>query len=176
VLFGEATSYPHGVPGEQRLKEGDVVLIDTGCTVGGYNSDITRTYVYGEATSYQREIWSLEHDAQQAAFEAARPGAPCEAVDTAARRVLERAGLGPGYTLPGLPHRTGHGIGLSVHEAPYLVRGDKTPLSPGMCFSNEPMIVIPGQFGVRLEDHFYMTETGPVWFTQPSPSIDAPFG
>jgi len=176
VLFGEATSYPHGVPGEQRLKEGDVVLIDTGCTVGGYNSDITRTYVYGEATSYQREIWSLEHDAQQAAFEAARPGAPCEAVDAAARRVLERAGLGPGYTLPGLPHRTGHGIGLSVHEAPYLVRGDKTPLSPGMCFSNEPMIVIPGQFGVRLEDHFYMTETGPVWFTQPSPSIDAPFG
>jgi len=176
VLFGEATSYPHGVPGEQRLKEGDVVLIDTGCTVGGYNSDITRTYVYGEPTSYQREIWSLEHDAQEAAFEAARPGAPCESVDMAARKILERAGLGPRYRLPGLPHRTGHGIGLSVHEAPYLVRGDKTPLSPGMCFSNEPMIVIPGKFGVRLEDHFYMTETGPVWFTLPSPSLDAPFG
>ncbi|MEQ8749864.1 MAG: Xaa-Pro peptidase family protein [Amphiplicatus sp.] len=176
VLFGEATSYPHGVPGEQRLKEGDVVLIDTGCTVGGYNSDITRTYVYGEPTSYQREIWSLEHDAQEAAFEAARPGAPCESVDMTARKILERAGLGPRYRLPGLPHRTGHGIGLSVHEAPYLVRGDKTPLNPGMCFSNEPMIVIPGKFGVRLEDHFYMTETGPVWFTLPSPSLDAPFG
>ncbi len=176
VLFGEATSYPHGVPGEQRLKEGDVVLIDTGCTVGGYNSDITRTYVYGEPTPYQREIWALEHEAQEAAFEAARPGAPCESVDMAARKILERAGLGPRYRLPGLPHRTGHGIGLSVHEAPYLVRGDKTPLSPGMCFSNEPMIVIPGQFGVRLEDHFYMTETGAAWFTRPSPSIDAPFG
>ncbi len=176
VLFGEATSYPHGVPGDQYLKEGDVVLIDTGCAVGGYNSDITRTYVYGETTQRQREIWSLEKEAQQAAFDAARPGAPCETVDMAARKVLERAGLGPEYRLPGLPHRTGHGIGLSVHEAPYLVRGDRTPLSSGMCFSNEPMIVIPGEFGIRLEDHFYMTDTGPVWFTKPSPSIDAPFG
>lgn len=176
VLFGEATSYPHGIPGDQQLAEGDVVLIDTGCSVDGYNSDITRTYVFGEPSVDHRRIWELEKQAQQAAFDAARPGAPCEAVDAAARAVLERAGLGPGYKLPGLPHRTGHGIGLSVHEAPYLVRGDKTSLAPGMCFSNEPMIVIPDRFGVRLEDHFYMTETGPAWFTQPSPSIDAPFG
>jgi Xaa-Pro dipeptidase len=90
--------------------------------------------------------------------------------------VLEAAGLGPGYRLPGLPHRTGHGVGLSVHEAPYLVRGDTTPLSPGMCFSNEPMIVVPGAFGVRLEDHFHVTDDGAAWFTQPSPSIDEPFG
>lgn len=176
VLFGKATSYPHGVPGEQCLQEGDVVLIDTGCAIEGYNSDITRTYVYGEPSAEQRRIWALEHAAQQAAFEAAKPGAPCESVDAAARKVIERAGLGPGYRLPGLPHRTGHGIGLSIHEAPYLVRGDKTPLSPGMCFSNEPMIVVPDRFGVRLEDHFYMTEIGPVWFTQPSPSLNAPFG
>ena len=117
----------------------------------------------------------LERDAQQAAFEAARPGVACEAVDAAARAVLERAGLGPGYRLPGLPHRTGHGIGLSIHEAAYLVRGDKTLLSPGMCFSNEPMIVLPDRFGIRLEDHFHVTEDGAAWFTAPSPSIDAPF-
>lgn len=176
VLFGEASSYPHGVPGEQQLKENDVVLIDTGCAVDGYNSDITRTYVFGAPDAEQRAMWELEHAAQAAAFDAAEPGVPCEDVDKAARRVLERAGLGPGYALPGLPHRTGHGIGLSVHEAPYLVRGDKTPLASGMCFSNEPMIVVPGRFGVRLEDHFYMTDEGPAWFTKPSPSIDAPFG
>jgi Xaa-Pro dipeptidase len=176
VLFGEASSYPHGIPGEQRLKEGDVVLIDTGCAVDGYNSDITRTYVFGAPSDEQRAMWDLEHEAQAAAFKAADPGVPCEAVDNAARRVLERAGLGPGYALPGLPHRTGHGIGLSIHEAPYLVRGDRTPLAAGMCFSNEPMIVLPGRFGIRLEDHFYMSADGPVWFTEPSPSIDAPFG
>ncbi len=176
VLFGKATSYPHGIPGEQRLAEGDVVLIDTGCAVEGYNSDITRSYVFGEPSAEHRQIWALERDAQQAAFDAAIPGAPCENVDAAVRAALKRAGLGPGYRLPGLPHRTGHGIGLSIHEAPYLVRGDKTPLAPGMCFSNEPMIVVPDRFGIRLEDHFYMTETGPVWFTQPSPSINAPFG
>jgi Xaa-Pro dipeptidase len=104
------------------------------------------------------------------------PGAPCESVDAAARRVLERAGLGPDYRLPGLPHRTGHGIGLSIHEPAYLVRGDTTPLAPGMCFSNEPMIVVPDRFGVRLEDHFHVTENGAKWFTEPSPSIDRPFG
>lgn len=174
VLFGVATSYPHGIPGEQYLKEGDVVLIDTGCSINGYNSDITRTYVFGEPTAEQRRIWNLEKEAQQAAFDAATIGTPCEAVDQAARRVLEKAGLGPGYSLPGLPHRTGHGIGLSIHEGPYLVRGDKTPLAAGMCFSNEPMIVVPGKFGIRLEDHFYMTDTGPKWFTQPSRSIEEP--
>jgi len=176
VLFGEATSYPHGVPYEQQLEEGDTVLIDTGCLVQGYNSDITRSYVFGDATQAIRDTWDIEKAAQVAAFEAAVPGARCEDVDAAARRVIEAAGLGPDYAVPGLPHRTGHGIGLSIHEAPYLVRGSSDVLEEGMCFSNEPMIVVPGQFGIRLEDHFYMTDTGPRWFTEPSPSIDAPFG
>lgn len=175
VLFGRATAYPHGLPGEQVLAEGDVVLIDTGCFVQGYSSDITRTYVYGEPAPEHRRIWTIEREAQQAAFDAVRPGVACEAVDAAARAVLVKAGLGPDYRLPGLPHRTGHGIGLAIHEAPYLVRGDRTPMQPGMCFSNEPMIVVPGEFGVRLEDHFHVTETGAAWFTQPSPSIDEPF-
>jgi Xaa-Pro dipeptidase len=176
VQFGKATAYPHGLPGEQRLQEGDMVLIDTGCRVQSYHSDITRSYVFGQATAEQRRIWTLEQEAQQAAFDAARPGVPCHAADDAARAVLAKGGLGPDYTLPGLPHRTGHGIGLSIHEAPYLVRGDKTPMAPGMCFSNEPMIVVPDRFGIRLEDHFYVTETGATWFTRPQPSIDAPFG
>jgi Xaa-Pro dipeptidase len=176
VQFGAATAFPHGLPGEQTLREGDVVLIDTGCSLDGYNADITRTYVFGEPSPDVRRIWDLEHAAQQAAFEAVRPGVPCGAIDAAARRVLEANGLGPDYRLPGLPHRTGHGIGLSIHEAPYLVRGDDTPLQPGMCFSNEPMIVVPGAFGVRLEDHFHVTPNGAAWFTQPSPSLERPFG
>ncbi len=176
VQFGESTAYPHGLPGDCILHDGDVVLIDTGTTVDGYNSDITRTYVFGAANAEQRAIWELEHAAQQAAFDAVQPGRPCEDVDHAARRVLEMAGLGPDYQLPGLPHRTGHGIGLSIHEPAYLVRGDRTPLASGMCFSNEPMIVIPKRFGVRLEDHFHVTEHGAQWFTQPQPSIDKPFG
>ncbi len=176
VQFGRSTAFPHGLPGESVLAEGDVVLIDTGCAVQGYNSDITRTYVFGEPNSEQRKIWELEHAAQRAAFEAVRPGVACETIDAVARATLEHGGLGPDYRLPGLPHRTGHGIGLSVHEAPYLVRGDRTPLAPGMCFSNEPMIVIPDRFGIRLEDHFHVTETGAAWFTEPSPSIDEPFG
>ena len=176
VEFGRGTSFPHGLPGERRLEADDVVLIDTGCHVQGYSSDITRTYVYGTPHDEHRRIWAIEREAQQAAFDAVRPGVPCEAIDAAARRVLERAGLGPDYRLPGLPHRTGHGIGLSIHEGPYLVRGDATPLAPGMCFSNEPMIVLPDRFGIRLEDHFHVTETGAAWFTQPSHSIDDPFG
>jgi len=176
VQFGRASAFPHGLPDDPALAEGDIVLIDTGCTIEGYNSDITRTYVFGEPDAEQRHIWQIEQAAQQTAFDAVRPGAPCESVDAAARRVLEQAGLGPDYRLPGLPHRTGHGIGLSIHEPAYLVRGDRTPLRPGMCFSNEPMIVIPDRFGVRLEDHFHVTETGAAWFTRPSPSIDAPFG
>ncbi|HEX3653263.1 MAG TPA: Xaa-Pro peptidase family protein [Rhizomicrobium sp.] len=175
VSFAEDTTLPHGGEGERALKDGDMVLIDTGCAFDGYNSDITRSYVFGEPTKRQREIWTLEKEAQAAAFTAAELGQPCEAADRAARIVLERTGLGPDYRLPGLPHRTGHGIGLDVHESPNLVRGDKTPLAPGMCFSNEPMIVLPGEFGIRLEDHFYLTESGPRWFTQPSHSIDAPF-
>jgi Xaa-Pro dipeptidase len=176
VQFGLATAYPHGLPGEQALAEDELVLIDTGCQIAGYQSDITRTYVFGEPSAEHRRVWAIEHEAQAAAFDAVRPGVACEVIDLAARAVLERHGLGPGYNLPGLPHRTGHGIGLAIHEAPYLVRGDKTPLKPGMCFSNEPMIVIPDQFGIRLEDHFHVGEDGGVWFTEPSPSIDAPFG
>jgi Xaa-Pro dipeptidase len=176
VQFGRATAYPHGLPGDQALEEGELVLIDTGCQVEGYNADITRTYVFGEPGDEHRRIWDIEHEAQAAAFAAVRPGVACEVIDETARRVLGRHGLGPDYALPGLPHRTGHGIGLSIHEGPYLVRGDSTPLAPGMCFSNEPMIVIPDRFGVRLEDHFHVTEDGAAWFTEPSPSIDAPFG
>jgi Xaa-Pro dipeptidase len=176
VQFGRATAYPHGLPGEQILREGDVVLIDTGCRIDGYHSDITRTYVFGTPSAEQRRVWEVEHEAQEAAFAALEPGRPCEEVDRAARAVLERHGFGPGYALPGLPHRTGHGIGLQIHEGPYLVRGDRTPLAPGMCFSNEPMIVLPDRFGIRLEDHMHVTEGGAAWFTAPSPSIDRPFG
>jgi Xaa-Pro dipeptidase len=172
VQFGRATAFPHGLPGEQRLAEDDLVLVDTGCTVEGYHSDITRTYAFGRVSDEARAIWDLEKEAQAAAFAAARPGAPCESVDYAARAVLQAGGLGPDYRLPGLPHRTGHGIGLAIHEPAYLVRGDKTPLATGMCFSNEPMIVVPDRFGVRLEDHFYMTDSGPRWFTEPQPAID----
>jgi Xaa-Pro dipeptidase len=175
VQFGVASAYPHGLPGEQKLSLGDIVLIDTGCKVQGYNSDITRTYVFGEPSAEQRRVWETEKAAQAAAFAAVRPGVPCEEIDAVARRVLEAAGYGPDYTLPGLPHRTGHGIGLAIHEAPYLVRGDKTPLAPGMCLSNEPMIVLPETFGVRLEDHFYVTADGAAWFTEPQPSLDQPF-
>jgi len=174
VQFGEASAYPHGVPGEQALGDDDLVLIDTGCRVQGYNSDITRTYVYGQATQDQLRVWEVEKRAQAAAFAAVKPGVPCEEIDAVARKVLASEGFSPDYDLPGLPHRTGHGIGLSIHEAPYLVRGDKTPLQPGMCFSNEPMIVIAGAFGVRLEDHFHVTEDGAAWFTPQQPAIDKP--
>lgn len=174
VQFGEASAYPHGLPGEQRLQDGDIVLIDTGCRVQGYNSDITRTYVFGQPTQEMLRVWEIEKRAQAAAFAAVKPGVPCEEIDAVARAVLAAEGFGPDYRLPGLPHRTGHGIGLSIHEAPYLVRGDRTPLAPGMCFSNEPMIVVPGAFGVRLEDHFHVTADGAAWFTEPQPAIDRP--
>jgi Xaa-Pro dipeptidase len=175
VLFGEASAYPHGVSYVQTLKRGDVVLIDTGCQVKGYISDITRSYVYGEASERQRRVWNAEKAAQKAAFDAAQLGVPCCEVDAAARRSLEANGFGPGYKLPGLPHRTGHGIGMDIHEWPYLVGSDSTPLDVGMCFSNEPMICIPGEFGIRHEDHFYLTESGPKWFTEPAHTIDDPF-
>ena len=176
VSFGAATAMPHGPDGVQFLREGDMVLIDTGCKIQGYHSDITRSYVFGEPSQRQRTIWELEKRAQAAAFDAARIGVACEQVDAAARRVLEAAGMGPGYKTPGLPHRTGHGIGLDIHEWPYLVKGNTRPLATGMCFSNEPMICIEGEFGIRLEDHFYMTEQGPKWFTGQSYAVDAPFG
>ena len=176
VLFGKATSFPHGVKDPQVLEPGDLVLIDTGCKLHGYLSDITRTYSFGGASEKQARLWQAEKDAQLAAFAAATNGAPCGDVDAAARVSLESAGLGPDYDLPGLPHRTGHGIGMDIHEWPYLVKDNPQPLAPGMCFSNEPMIVVPGEFGIRLEDHFYMAEDGPRWFTQPAHSIDNPFG
>lgn len=172
VQFGEATAYPHGLPGDRALQEGQLVLVDTGCTVEGYHSDITRTYAFGAVSGDIQDIWAIEKEAQQAAFDAVRPGEPCESVDHAARAVLAKAGLGPDYALPGLPHRTGHGIGLSIHEPAYLVRGDRTLLEPGMCFSNEPMIVVPGRFGVRLEDHMYVADGGARWFTEPQARID----
>ncbi|MPY23173.1 M24 family metallopeptidase [Shewanella sp. YLB-07] len=176
VLFGEDSAYPHGVKSPKALEQNDTVLIDTGCQLQGYNSDITRTFVFGKPSDRQREIWQHEQDAQIAAFEAAKIGVPCASVDRAARDVLEAAGFGPGYAVPGLPHRTGHGIGLDIHEWPYLVLNDQTPLAAGMCFSNEPMLCVPGEFGVRHEDHFYMTKEGAVWFTKPMHSIDDPFG
>ena len=176
VLFGEDSAYPHGVRKPKNLEPGDMVLIDTGCQLQGYNSDITRTYVFGSATERDREVWNHEKASQAKGFEAAQIGRACGTVDDAARGYLVDLGYGPGYTTPGLAHRTGHGIGLDIHEWPYLVSSDKTPLEVGMCFSNEPMISIPGEFGVRLEDHFYMTHAGPQWFTEPSHSIDDPFG
>ncbi|MEM6799255.1 MAG: Xaa-Pro peptidase family protein [Planctomycetota bacterium] len=176
VAFGEATAFPHGPKGEQQLRDGDTVLVDTGCTFHGYHSDLTRTYVFGEPRPRQRAIWEIEHEAQAAAFNAAQLGAPCEAVDAAARSVIERHGLGPGYQTPGLPHRTGHGLGMDIHEPPYLVRGNGTPLAPGMVASIEPMICVYGELGVRLEDHFVMTDNGAEWLTPPSPSLDEPFG
>lgn len=176
VLFGVATSFPHGVKEPQTLKQGDWVLMDTGCVLHEYISDITRSYCFGDPTDEHRSAWTAERNAQMAAFAAAKLGTACEGPDVAARASLVESGFGPDYELPGLPHRTGHGCGLDIHEGPNLVRGESTPLVPGMVFSDEPMLVLPGKFGVRLEDHFYMTADGANWFTTPSPSIDDPFG
>jgi Xaa-Pro dipeptidase len=174
--FGKYTAFPHGSIEPQKLHEGDFVLIDDGCSVEGYQSDITRTVIFGKPTARQREIWALERRAQDAALAAAKPGATCESVDAAARKVITDAGFGPGYKVPGLPHRTGHGIGLDIHEWTYLVRGNKTLLEPGMCFSDEPMIAIYGEFGVRLEDCMHITSEGARTFSNQSPAIDQPFG
>ena len=173
--FGEYSAFPHGSIQPQRLKPGDVVLVDGGCSVEGYQSDITRTTVFGTPTRRQTEVWNLEKAAQTAAFQAAQVGATCESVDAAARKVIVDAGFGPGYKVPGLPHRTGHGIGMDGHEWTNFVRGNTTKLVPGMCFSDEPMIAIYGEFGIRLEDCLYITENGPKFFTEQSPSIDRPF-
>jgi Xaa-Pro dipeptidase len=176
VSFGKYTAFPHGSSTPQTLNEGDVVLMDGGCSVEGYQSDITRTFVFGKPTPRQRDIWDLERRSQDAGFAAAKVGAPCEAVDAAARKVFTDAGFGPDYKVPGLPHRTGHGIGLDGHEWTNFVRGNKTPIQPGMCFSDEPTIVIYGEFGIRLEDCLYINPNGPKFFTSQSPSIDKPFG
>lgn len=176
VNFAEASAFPHGSTQPQKLKKGDIVLMDCGCRVEGYSSDISRTIVFGAApTARQQEIWNLEKTAQTAGYKAAQLGVPCENVDAAARKVITDAGFGPGYQLPGLPHRTGHGIGMDGHEWGNMVKGNKLLLQEGMCFSIEPNISIVGEFGVRHEDCVYMTETGPKWFSQPSPSIDQPF-
>lgn len=175
VLFGVATSFPHGVKDPQVLKPGDWVLMDTGCVLHEYISDITRSFCFGEPSDEHRVAWAAEKRAQLAAFEAAGIGVGCEESDSAARASLVESGFGPDYELPGLPHRTGHGCGLDIHEGPNLVRGEGTEMATGMVFSNEPMLVIPDKFGIRLEDHFYLTDAGPQWFTQPSESIDDPF-
>ena len=177
VLIGEASAYPHGSKLPHVVKRGEVVLMDCTCAIHGYQADITRTFVFGaDPTAEQRKLWDQVHRGQQIAIAAAKPGVPAGNVDDAVRRVYESWGYGPGYRLPGLSHRTGHGIGMEVHEPVYLVHGETTQLAPGMCFSDEPGLYIPGKFGVRIEDCWHMTEAGPKFFTQPPPSIDRPFG
>lgn len=175
VLFGKDSSFPHGVKTPKPLEMNDIVLVDTGCSMHDYISDITRTYIFGEATDYQRKIWNIEKEAQLAAFKASQLGNTCGSIDIAARKTIESYGLGPDYNLPGLPHRTGHGIGLDIHEYPYILKGNETILKTGMCYSVEPMICVPNEFGIRLEDHIYITSEGPKWFTQPANSIENPF-
>jgi Xaa-Pro dipeptidase len=174
VLINEASAYPHGSHQAQTLCEGSVILMDVGCTVHGYQSDISRTWVMGEPTAKQRKVWDTVKRGQEIALATAKPGAPVGAIDDAVRAYYEKEGWGPGYHLPGLSHRTGHGIGLDGHEPPYLVHGDATPLAPGMCFSDEPGIYIPGEFGIRLEDCWHMTAAGPKLFTPLARSIEDP--
>ena len=177
VLIDEASALPHGSRKPQLVRRGSTILFDCGCTVHGYQSDISRTFVFGAApTPEQRKVWNQVREGQQIAIRAAKIGVPVGTIDDAVRTAYESWGYGPGYKLPGLPHRTGHGIGMDGHEPAYLVHGDLTPLAPGMCFSDEPGIYTPGKFGVRLEDCWHMTEAGPQFFTQPPPSIDRPFG
>ncbi|MEO6917068.1 MAG: Xaa-Pro peptidase family protein [Chitinophagaceae bacterium] len=176
-LFGKDAAFPHGTKTPSRLKQGQIVLMDCGCRVHGYSSDITRTIVFGaEPTARQLSVWNVEKAAQAAGFAAAKNGSPCGDVDAAARKVITDAGFGPGYKLPGLPHRTGHGIGMDGHEWGNAVKNNKRLLEPGMCFSIEPMIAIPGEFGIRLEDCVYMTADGPAWFSKTSKSLQEPFG
>ena len=176
ILLGESSAYPHGSGKPQAVKEGEVVLMDSGATVHGYQSDISRSFVHGKASARQRQVWDQMRKGQDVAFAAAKLGTPAGKVDDAVRAYYESLGWGPGYKLPGTSHRTGHGIGLDGHEPVNLVRGEMTKLAPGMCFSNEPGIYIPGELGIRLEDCFYMTDSGPKWFSEPPPSIDKPFG
>ncbi len=176
VLIGEAAAYPHGSSAPQRVSDGQMVLMDCGCTVQGYQSDISRTFVHGAASAEQRKVWGDVARGQHIANGAAQIGTPGGTVDDAVRRFYETAGYGPGYKLPGLSHRTGHGIGMDGHEPVNLVHGEATPLAAGMCFSNEPGLYLPGKFGVRLEDCFHMTPTGPKWFSVPPTSLDAPIG
>jgi Xaa-Pro dipeptidase len=175
VLLGEASAYPHGTGKPQAVKRGEVVLIDTGCAFRGYQSDISRSFVFGaDPTREQRRVWEQVAQGQKIAMQAAKIGASAGSVDDAVRAAYTRWGYGPDYKLPGLSHRTGHGIGMEGHEPVNLVRGETTRLAPGMCFSNEPGIYLPGKFGIRLEDCFHMTAAGPVYFSTPPRSIDDP--
>jgi Xaa-Pro dipeptidase len=174
ILLNEASAFPHGSHQKQSLHEGSTILMDVGCSVHGYQSDISRTWVMGQPSAKQRKVWDTVKRGQEIALATARLGTPVGAIDDAVRAYYEKEGWGPGYHLPGLSHRTGHGIGLDGHEPPYLVHGDDTPLAPGMCFSDEPGIYIPGEFGIRLEDCWHMTEAGPKLFTGLAKSLDDP--
>jgi Xaa-Pro dipeptidase len=173
VLFGEHAAAPHGTVTPQILREGDIVLIDGGCKVEGYEADITRTTVLGKPSDKQLKVWEIVHRAQAAALKTARPGVPCEEVDAAARKVIVDAGFGPDYKY--FTHRLGHGIGLDGHEWTYLVRGNKTKLEASMTFSDEPGIYIPGEFGIRQEDIMVITENGGELLTGQAPSLVNPF-
>jgi Xaa-Pro dipeptidase len=174
VLLNEASAYPHGSKQSQSVRDGSIVLMDCGCTVQGYQSDISRTWVFGAPNARQRQVWNTVKRGQEVALETAKIGVAVGKIDDAVRRYYESEGWGPGYKLPGLSHRTGHGIGMDGHEPAYLVHGDSTPLQPGMCFSDEPGIYIPGEFGVRLEDCWHMTASGPQTFTPLAKSLDDP--
>lgn len=176
VLVGEASAYPHGSKIPHVVKRGEVVLLDCGCSVHGYQSDISRTYVLGDAPPEVRKVYDQVSRGQAIAIATAKIGAPAGTVDDAVRHAYESWGYGPGYRLPGTPHRTGHGIGMEGHEPVNLVHGETTPLAAGMCFSDEPGIYLPGKFGVRIEDCWHLTEAGPKFFSQPPTSIDKPFG
>lgn len=176
VQVGKYSAMPHGSITPQTILEGDIVMVDGGTSCEGYSSDITRTIVVGRPTQRQTDVWNVEKEAQTAAFNAIIIGAPCEQVDAAARAVIVKAGFASDYKLPGLPHRTGHGIGLEGHEWTNFVKGNKTPMAVGMCFSNEPTISIPNEFGIRLEDCVYIAEDGPHYFSKQSISIEQPFG
>jgi Xaa-Pro dipeptidase len=169
----EWSALPHGSVKPQVIKEGGVVLIDDGCVVEGYQSDISRTFVVGKPTDRMKRVFDVVKRAQRAALDAAKPGVPCQAVDAAARKVVDDAGFGPGYTH--FTHRVGHGIGMDGHEWPYLVKGNAQPLEVNMTTSDEPGIYLRGEFGVRIEDDMYITPAGAKWFTQPSRSLEEPF-
>lgn len=174
VLLNEASAYPHGSIKPQQVRAGSVILIDTGCSVHGYQSDISRSWVLGAASRRQRQVWDTVKQGQELALATAKLGSPVGGIDRAVRTFYEGRGWSKDYGLPGLSHRTGHGIGMDVHEAPYLVRSDTTPLEAGMCFSDEPGLYTPGEFGIRLEDCWYMTEAGPKTFTPLAKSLDEP--
>ncbi|WP_116367097.1 M24 family metallopeptidase [Parahaliea mediterranea] len=173
---GKGSALPHGSKEPEYVAEGQVVLMDFGCSVGGYRSDISRTFVFGEPNAEQRKLWQQVRRGQDIAFATAKPGTPAREVDIAVRSYYETLGYGPDYRLPGLSHRTGHGIGLDIHEPINFVRNEDTPLVAGMCLSNEPGIYIPGKYGVRLEDCLYITDEGPRWFSTPPERIDEPMG